>query len=278
VTPGFFDALGTSIVKGRDVDDHDAPGTQPVVVVSRRFAAKAWPGLDPIGRRLIIGNGTSRAWITVVGLVSDVRYRSLTVDVSRNPEDPDVYFPYGQRPDRGLALVVSTGGNAARLIAPVRDAIHSFDRDIPTFSERPMTGLIDNLMAPFRLSAGVMSFFGVIALLLAGIGVYGLLNYSVTQRRQEIGVRVALGAGRGEIYRLVVTDAMKLTIGGLVIGAAAALPCATLIGTQLYGVTTSDPATYASIVLLLLLVGIAATVIPARRASRVDPIVALRAE
>jgi ABC-type antimicrobial peptide transport system permease subunit len=118
----------------------------------------------------------------------------------------------------------------------------------------------------------------VVALLLAGIGVYGLINYSVTQRRQEIGVRVALGAGRGEIYRLVLTEALKLTLAGLAIGVVAALPCAKLISTQLYGVTTSDPATYAAITALLLTVGIAATLLPARRASRVDPIVALRAE
>ena len=278
VMPGFFDALGASIVKGRDFDDHDARGTQPVVIVSRRFAAKAWPAVDPIGRRFFIGRGASRDWITVVGLAGDVRYRSLTVDVARNPEDPDIYFPYAQRPDRGLSLVASTGGNPALLIPSMRDAIQRFDRDIPTFSERPMAGLIGDRMAPFRLSAGVMSLFGVVALLLAGIGVYGLINYSVTQRQQEIGVRVALGANRSEIYRLMLTEALKLTLAGLAIGVVATLPCARLISTELYGVTTSDPATYAAIMALLLMVGVAATLLPARRASRVDPIVALRAE
>jgi predicted permease len=278
VTPGFFDALGASIVEGRDFDDRDARGMQPAIIVSRRFAAKAWPGVDPIGRRLVIGRGTGRDSITVVGVVADVRYRSLVADVSRNPEDPDVYFPYAQLPDRGVSLIASTSGSPAMLIPSLRDVIQRFDRDIPTFSERAMSGLIGDRMAPFRLSAGVMSFFGVIALLLAGIGVYGLLNYAVTQRRQELGVRVALGADRGEIYRLVITDAMKLTLAGLAIGVAAALPCAKLIGTQLYGVTPSDPATYASIIALLLLVAIAATALPARRASRVDPMVALRSE
>jgi len=214
----------------------------------------------------------------VVGLAGDVRYRSLTVDVARNPEDPDIYFPYAQRPDRGLSLVASTGGNPALLIPSMRDAIQRFDRDIPTFSERPMAGLIGDRMAPFRLSAGVMSLFGVVALLLAGIGVYGLINYSVTQRQQEIGVRVALGANRSEIYRLMLTEALKLTLAGLAIGVVATLPCARLISTELYGVTTSDPATYAAIMALLLMVGVAATLLPARRASRVDPIVALRAE
>jgi len=123
-----------------------------------------------------------------------------------------------------------------------------------------------------------MSFFGVVALLLAAIGVYGLINYSVAQRRQEIGVRVALGAGRRDIYRLVLKDALKLIVAGLVIGGVAALPGARLLGTQLYGVTPGDPLTYGAIMTLLLLVGIAATLLPARRAARVDPIVALRAD
>ena len=278
VTPGFFDALGASILKGRDFDDHDARGAQASVIVTRRFAAKAWPGVDPIGRRLFIGRGTSGDWITVIGLVADVRYRSLIVDVARNPEDPDIYFPFAQRPDRGLSVVASTNGNPALLIPSMRDAIQRFDRDIPTFSERSMAGLIGDRMAAFRLSAGVMSLFGIVALVLAGIGVYGLINYSVTERQQEIGVRVALGADRGQIYRLVLADAVKLTLAGLAIGVAAALPCAKLIGAQLYGVTPSDPTTYAAIMALLLTVGIAATLVPARRAARLDPIVALRAE
>jgi putative ABC transport system permease protein len=278
VMPGFFDALGASIARGRDFDDHDTRGAQAVIIVSRRFAAKAWPGGDPIGRRLFIGRGASRDWITVVGVAEDVRFRSLTVDAARNPEDPDVYFPYAQRPYRVPSLVASTSGNPARLIPALREAIQRSDRDIPTFSERPMAGLIADRMAPFRLSAGVMSLFGIIALLLAGIGVYGLINYSVTHRQQEIGVRVALGAGRREIYQLVLTDALKLTLAGLAIGLVAALPTATLIRAQLYGVTTNDPATYAAIMALLLLAGLAATLLPARRASRVDPIVALRAE
>jgi predicted permease len=278
VSPGFFDALGTSIGKGRDFDDHDTAGSQPVVIVSRRFAAKAWRGVDPIGRRLIVGRGTGRDWITVVGVVGDLRYRSLTADIAREPEDPDIYFPFAQRPDRGASVVVSGGGNPATLVPPVRDVIQRFDRDVPTFAERPMADLIADRMSAFRLSAGVMSFFGVVALLLAGIGIYGLINYSVTQRQQEIGVRVALGAGRGEIYRLVMTDAMKLTLAGLAIGVVGAVPCAKLIRTQLYGVTTSDPMTYAVIMMLLLAVGVVATLLPARRAARVDPIVALRAE
>jgi predicted permease len=279
VTPGFFAALGAGLVSGRDFDTHDVRGAEPVAIVSRRFAAKTWPGADPIGRRLTIGTGRSKPdWIRVVGVAADLRYRSLIADTTRNPEDPDIYFPFAQRSDRTLSLVVSTTGSPAALITPLRDAVHAFDHDAPTFGEGTFARLVSDRMSSFRLSAGVMSFFGFVALLLAGIGVYGLINYSVMQRRQEMGVRLALGAGRREIYGLVLKDALKLTVAGLVVGIVAAIPSARLLGTQLYGVTASDPATYFSIVALLLTVAVGATLLPARRAARVDPIVALRAE
>ena len=280
VTPGFFTTLGSGLASGRDFDAHDALGSDAVAIVSRRFASKAWPGADPIGHRLTIGRGRAAKpdWITVVGVAADLRYRSLTVDTSRNPEDPDIYFPFAQRPDRTVSVLVSTTGNPAALTTPVRDAVHAFDRDAPTYGEGPFSDLVAARMASFRLSAGVMSFFGLVALLLAGIGVYGLINYSVMQRRQEMGVRLALGAGRREIYGLVLKDAIRLTLAGLVIGVAAAIPSARLLGTQLYGVTANDPMTYASIIALLLTVALGATLLPARRAARVDPIVALRAD
>ena len=280
VTPDFFATLGAGLVSGRDFDARDVTGAQPVAIVSRRFAAKAWPGGDPMGKRFTIGRvrGAQPDWIEVVGVAPDLRYRSLTVDAARNPEDPDIYFPLAQRPARTLAVLASTNGMPSALIAAVRGSVQAFDRDIPTAAEATFSDLIAARTASFRLSAGVMSFFGVVALLLAAIGVYGLINYSVAQRRQEIGVRVALGAGRGEIYKLVMKDAMKLIVLGLVIGIAAALPGARLLGTQLYGVTPGDPVTYAAIMTLLLFVGVAATLLPARRAARVDPIVALRAD
>lgn len=280
VTPGFFTTLGTGLVAGRDFETRDALGADAVAIVSRRFAAKAWPGADPIGRRVTIGRvrAARPEWITIVGVAPDLRYRSLRVDPTVSPEDPDIFFPFAQRSDRTLSLLVSTTGNTAALVAPVRDAVHAFDRDVPTYGEGAFTDLVAARMTSFRLSAGVMSFFGLVALLLAGIGVYGLINYSVAQRRQEIGVRVALGAGRLEIYRLVMKDALQLTVAGVIVGLACALPGARVLGAQLYGVTPGDPATYAAIIGLLLTVALGATLVPARRAARVDPIVALRAE
>jgi predicted permease len=280
VTPGFFATLGAGLIGGRDFDARDVSNAPQVAVVSRRFAAKAWGDADPIGRRFTIGRNrpAQPAWVTVVGVAPDLRYRSIVVDQVRNPEDPDIYFPFAQRPDRALSLLVSGAGSPTTLIPSVREAVHTFDRDIPTVGESSFADLVAARTAPFRLTAGVMSFFGIVALLLAGIGVYGLINYSVAQRRQEIGVRMALGAGRHEIYRLVMKDALLLIVVGLVIGLAAALPGARLLGTQLYGVTPGDPVTYAAIMTLLVVVGIAATLLPARRAARVDPIVALRAD
>ena len=275
ISPGFFSALGAGLVNGRDFDTHDATDAPPVAIVSRRIASKAWPGLDPIGRRFTIGRGTP---ITIVGIAPDLRYRSLIADASRNPDDPDVYWPYAQRPERTLSLVVRTAGKPAALITAVRDAVHTFDRDAPTYAERPFSKLIGTRLARFRLAAAVMSCFGLVALFLAGIGVYGQINYSVMQRRQEMGVRLALGAGRREIYGLVLKDAWRLTLAGIAIGVTVVLPSARLLGTLLYGVTPNDPVTYASITALLLTVALTAALLPARRAARADPMVALRTE
>jgi predicted permease len=279
VTHGFFDALGASLLMGRDFDAHDGADTQPVAIVSRAFAAKVWPGADPLGRRFRIGRNPSGTWVTIVGVAADLRYRSLVADPTRSPEDPDVYLPFAQDTQRSVALIVRAGeGNPAGLADPLRHALLTFDREIPVFGERPLNGLVSDQTIPYRISAGVMSLFGGVALLLAGIGVYGLINYSVAQRRQEIGVRMALGASRREIYALVLKDAMKLSVGGIALGVVGALLSARLISTQLYGVTATDPGTYAGIAILLMTVAIAATLVPARRAARVDPIVALRAE
>ncbi len=278
VTPRFFDTIGVPMLNGRNFDDRDTTSAPRVAVVSRRFAAKAWPEGDAIGRRFRVGRNQTGDWITVVGVSGDVRYRSVIADATRAPEDPDIYFPYAQAPQRTVALLAAGAGDPTALVTPVRNALLAFDRDIPVYSESTMSGLVANQTLSYRVSAGIMSLFGVIALLLAGIGVYGLINYSVAQRRQEIGVRVALGASRREVYALVLKDAMMLTLGGLAIGMTTAVFAARLIRTQLYGVTSTDPLTYAAIAGLLIVVAIAATLLPARRAARVNPVVALRAD
>jgi predicted permease len=273
VTPGFFEALGTPLLEGRDFAASDLEATPAVAVVSRALASKAWPGRDAIGQHIAIGHDS----LTVIGVAGDMRYRSLRAGVDE-PEDPDIYFSFAQSPGRGLSIVASTMLEAASVLAPIRESIQRFDRDTPVSDERTLSGLIADRMAGFRLSAGVMSSFGAIALLLAGIGVFGLINYSVAQRRRELGVRAALGATRGELYALVLREALLLTGIGVAAGLVAAFPAARLIQSQLYGVTASDPATYATIVILLAGVTAAAALVPAARAARVDPMIALRSE
>ncbi|HTI39868.1 MAG TPA: ABC transporter permease [Vicinamibacterales bacterium] len=277
ITPGFFDVLGAPLVAGRDFSRADADTATPVAIVSRKFAAKAWPKMDPVGHRFRIGRGSSGDWLTVVGVAAEMRYRSLRTGVDA-PEDPDVYFPFAQAPDRGLSVLARTALDPGVILAPIRESIQRFDRDVPVSDERPFTTLIGNRMAEFRLSASIMSSFGGIALLLAGIGVFGLINYSVAQRRRELGVRAALGATRGELYGLVLREALLLAGVGVGAGLLAAFPAARLIESQLYGVTASDPITYAAIVLLLAAVSLTAALVPASRAARVDPMIALRAE
>ncbi len=278
VTPGFFDALGVPLLEGRDFDAHDTAG-HSVAIVSRAFASRIWRDARPIGRRFKFGRGDSKGhWIEVVGVAADLRYRSIIANPSREPEDPDVYVPFAVQPDRTAAIVVSTTEDPAALASAVRQGLLAFDRDIALFRERTMSGLVSDRTAGIRVSAGMMTLFGGAALLLAAIGVYGLINYSVAQRRQEIGVRMALGAGRAEIYRLVLADGLRSSAAGIGIGLVAAFPAARLLRSQLYGVSPSDPLTYAGIVVLLTGVAIAATLVPARRAARVDPMIALRAE
>jgi len=160
VTRDFFATLGAGLVSGRDFDTRDVASAQSVAIVSRRFAAKAWPGADPMGKRFTIGRvrGSQPDWIEVVGVAPDVRYRSLTVDAARNPEDPDIYFPLGQRPSRALSVLASTSGLPSALIPALRESVQAFDRDIPTAAESTFSDLIAVRTASFRLSAGVMSF------------------------------------------------------------------------------------------------------------------------
>jgi predicted permease len=278
VTPGFFDALGVPLLAGRDFDAHDTEG-HSIAIVSRGFASKVWGDRAAIGRRFKFGRGDSKGpLIEVIGVAADLRYRSLIADPSRQPEDPDIYVPFAVQPDRSAAIVVRTTEDPGALASTIRQGLLAFDRDIALFRERTMSGLVSDRTSGIRVSAGMMTLFGGVALLLAAIGVYGLINYSVSQRRQEIGVRMALGAGRGEIYRLVLGDAVRLSATGIAIGLIAAVPAARLLRSQLYGVSPSDPLTYAGIVVLLMGVAVVSTLLPARRAARVDPMIALRAE
>ena len=280
VTPGFFDVLGARIVAGRDFTASDDTAAPRAAVVSRKFAAAAWPGADPVGRRFKFGRPDSeRPWITVVGVVDDMRYRSVSNDASRVPQDPDVYLAYAQdAPERTASILVRATGDAGAIAGSVRSAIQRFDRDLPLYAVEPLSDLVRRRTAPYRFTALVMTMFGAAALLLAGVGVYGLINFSTAQRRHEIGLRMALGAERRQVFAIVIRESLVLAGAGVVLGVAAAVPAARALASQLYGVAPADPVTYLSIVALLVAVVLAATLWPAYKASRVDPMIALRAD
>ncbi|HEV7518170.1 MAG TPA: ABC transporter permease [Thermoanaerobaculia bacterium] len=275
VSPGFFAALGARLRRGREVTAADGPGSVPVVVVSEKFARRAWPGEEPMGKRLRVG-GKSRPWATVVGIAADLRYGRLVAAPQRFPEDPDLYLPFAQRPVTDLGLLVRTATAPEAFATTLRRELAALDRDAPIYALTPMAELAGLQTARSRFGAFLMGAFGALALLLAALGVYGVISYSVAQRGHEIGVRMALGARREEVFRLVLGQALGLAAVGMALGISGALALTRLLAGQLYGLSPNDPATYAAVALLLAAAALVAGYLPARRATRVDPVVVLK--
>jgi predicted permease len=255
-------------VKGRDFADGDAAGAPRVAIVNERFVQRFWPGQDPIGRTITQGG----APMTIVGVAKQGKYNSLT-------EDPVsyVFVPALQEARAGVTLFARTTGDPKALTSGLRAAFQSVSPDLPFLDVRTMEEHMQAAVFAQRLGAIMLAAFGLVALLLSAIGIYGVLSFGVRQRTREIGVRVALGADRRDVVQLVIGRAVRLAGLGLVIGVVAALGAGQLLRSQLIGVGPRDPLTFISIALLLGLVAILASWLPARRASRVDPMVALRA-
>jgi putative ABC transport system permease protein len=272
VTSGsYFEALGIPLEKGRTSDQRDGrPGAVPVVVVNQSLASRHWPGQDPLGKRIGLGK---LGWMTVIGVVGDVRQRGLDT-----PIRDTMYLPYVQQPVRGFSLVVRTKGSPLALVDPVRRAIHALDRDLPISSVFTMDRVMVRSLWQPRLFSWVFAVFGGVALLLAVVGVYGVVSYSVAQRTREIGIRVALGAGRGPIRAMVVKHGMRATLVGLGIGLGCAMAVARVMGALLYGTSPTDPVTFGFVALVLAIAALVACLVPALRATNVDPIVVLRCE
>jgi putative ABC transport system permease protein len=272
VTPGFFSTLGIPLVKGRDftADDHaQAPG---VVIISEAMARRHWPNEDPIGKRL---REAGPQWRSIVGVVGEVKYRELP----QNPNaDPDVYFPLPQRPNGNLFLAIRSDVDPNSMIAAVRGVLRELDADLPAYDVMTMAERVVNRTAQSRFGAWLLSLFGALALILAAVGIYSVMAYAVEQRSREIGVRVALGARAGDVLKMVIGQGMRLALLGVALGLGASLALTQLMKQLLFGVTAADPLTYGSLALLLTLVALVACWIPARRATKVDPVVALRME
>jgi predicted permease len=267
----YFKTLGVAL-RGRDFTAQEDQRESRVAIVSETFARKFWHGEDAIGKRFNF-NGPDDPYWTVVGVAADGKYNSLGEDPK-----PAVYRPLLREYNAGVTLVARVEGDSQSAIAALRREVQSLDPTLPIFSVKTLTEHMQIPLFPARMAAIVLGSFGVLALLLAGIGIYGVMSYVVAGRTREIGLRMALGADRGNVLRLIVGQGMTLALIGLVLGAIFAVVAARLLTSLLYGVSPNDPATFAAVALLLAAVAFLACYIPARRATRVDPMIALRYE
>ncbi|HMJ82041.1 MAG TPA: ADOP family duplicated permease, partial [Vicinamibacterales bacterium] len=275
VTPGHFRTLGIPLVVGRDFDARDRAEGTAVVIVNETLARRFWPGENPIGKRLreLTDRGAPRPWFEVVGVARDSKYAT----VGEDPK-PFMYRPMAQDYTPAGTVMVKTRGNAADALPLVRAAVADIDPNMALFSVMTLDSATSISLLPVKVAATVAGTLGVLALILGAIGLYGVMSYLVRQRTREIGIRMALGAERGTVVGLVTGHGMRWTGIGLVVGLAASFAVAKLIGGFLYGVGPADPTAFVGIALLLIGTAYVACYIPARRASRIDPLVALREE
>jgi putative ABC transport system permease protein len=276
ISANYFEAMGIRLLAGRAFTEAEMTDTPPVAVINELLARNLWPGENPVGKRLRQGNAESQmAWREVVGVVADVKLNGVVL------EGPlQIFLPLAQRNSSNVGLVVRTAGDPLALASTVERTIHSIDKDLPVKS-RSMDQIMGNAIARQRLTLTLLAGLALLALVLAGVGIYGVMSYAVAQRTHELGIRVALGARTTDVLRLVVGQGMRLAVAGVVIGLAAALLLAKLLtsfSALLFGVKATDPATFALIALVLLAVAFVACWLPARRATKVDPLVALRCE
>ncbi len=274
-SPGYFAAVGTPILRGRGFLESDTADSDQVAVVSDAMAKKYWPGQDPIGKQ--VGPRSPKYPVaTIVGVAADVKRLSL-----RELPPPELYMPYTQKVWPSLLtmdIVVRTKQDPVSVSDSARSAIHNIDSDLPLANIKPLSAVVSDSMTEPRFAMLVLAAFGALALIIATIGLYGVVSYNVAQRTQEIGVRMALGAERRDVLRMVFAHGTRLAVAGIAIGLVAALAVTRLMSSFLYGVRSADPLTFLGVSALLLAVAFAACYFPARRAMRVDPMVALRYE
>jgi putative ABC transport system permease protein len=275
VSPDYFNAVGASILRGRAPDERDVPGAPLAVAVNESLARRDFPGEDPLGKRISFGatREGQPIWFQIVGVVADVRSLELGAEPS-----PEIYTSYLQDPFAGMSYVVRSSVEPESLVPAVREAVRGVDRAQPVADVRTMEQIVTEAAAQPRFNSLLLGLFASMALLLAAAGIYGVMSYAVTQRTHEIGIRIALGAQDKDVLRFVVGQGMAMALTGVGAGVACALVLTRVMSSLLYGVSATDPATFAAVALLLTAVALLASYLPARRATKVDPMVALRYE
>lgn len=274
VTPDYFGAMGVPLVRGRNLTEQDDDKSPIAVVISETMSRRFWPDEDPLGKRIKFGGPQSKApWMTVVGIVGDVKNDGLDRE-----NRPAFYRSFHQASSLSLMLVARASGDPSRLSKAVQREVQSVDPELPVFSIKPMEEMMAAATAERRFSMMLFGIFAALALALAGVGIYGVMAYTVAQRTHEIGIRIALGARATDVLKMIVGQATRLALIGVGVGLTLAFALTRLMSSLLFGVSATDPLTFAAISVMLTAVALLASYIPARRATRVDPMVALRYE
>ncbi len=274
-TPDYFQAMGIPLVKGRFFNEHDTKSAQKIAVVDESFAARYWPGEDPVGKRIKRGDASSEApWMMVVGVVGNVKQYALDKDSPRVA----LYTPHAQEPSSTMYLVARAASDPSQVVGAINAEIRAMDASLPVYNVALMSERLSRSLAERRFSMLLLGLFAALALALAGVGIYGVMNYSVAQRTHEIGIRMALGAKASDVLKLVIGYAMMMTAFGVVVGVAGSVLLTRFMSSLLYGVSSYDPLTVTLVAFLLVAVAFVSSYIPARKAAQVDPMEALRYE
>ena len=274
VSPDYFRAMGISLMRGRYFTESDTPEAPAVVLISESLARQFWPNADAVGKRILRGHPSPKnSWLTVAGVVGDTKQYGLSAETKW-----EVYLPYLQSPPSDFRLVVRAASHPEGLTAAIKNEVHSIDKDVPVHDEITLQRIVSDSVGTRRMTMLLLGLFAGLAMVLAAVGVYGVISYAVTQQTHEIGVRMALGAERTDVLWLVVGKGFALAVVGVGVGLAGALVLTRFLASLLFGVRPTDPVIFAGVSLILAAVSLAASYIPARRAARVDPMVALRYE
>jgi len=271
ISPDYFKLMQSPLVRGRSFSEGDEDGKQPVVIIDETTARKYWPGRDPVGRRIRFGQDPTRPWMTIVGIVKDIKSDGLDIDGV-----PHIYVSIYQNPWGAQSVVLRTSLPASVLESQIRHEVQTIDPGLPVYGVSSMNDVLDASLASRRFSAQLVGGFAGLALALASIGIYGLLAYMVSQRAREIALRMALGASRNNVLKLFLQKGVALAAIGIASGVAFSASAASLMGSLLYGVRPHDPTVFLAVPLLLFAVAVVASYLPARRATKVDPMIALR--